>query len=350
MTTQGSLRRVRGDGHCLFESWQGGRKEQLGLPRRSKFDWRQITARWMLRNAANVFNGMTLRLWVQAECQDGHVSEHAELETFEQYCNKMGSTARYGGVPEIYAFTKQDGLNAWVWKPIHDRPSWYERTLKVEDFPGAGRIHLCRNLVGDHYDLLVPNGAVFDDDDVRTAINSVHPAPPLPAPLPPPLPPWTSSCSCICTGLSSPPRANGPTTDCPPTHIPTALLCICEKPMQTRKWRGPDSLSCDMCLRSISPDSNHVMCANQDCGVHRFNLDLCTSCAANEAAAKVREELASTVAYNEREEKRLAEKAKRDAAKSSSAAHQGRARPVHQRLPPRGLHTARGGRRGLVEG
>ena len=90
MTTQGSLRRVRGDGHCLFESWQVGRKEQLGLPRRSKFDWRQITARWMLRNAANVFNGMTLRLWVQAECQDGHVSERAELETFEQYCNKMG--------------------------------------------------------------------------------------------------------------------------------------------------------------------------------------------------------------------------------------------------------------------
>jgi len=33
VTTQGSLRKVAGDGHCLFESWQVGRDEQLGLPR-----------------------------------------------------------------------------------------------------------------------------------------------------------------------------------------------------------------------------------------------------------------------------------------------------------------------------
>ena len=98
VTTQGSLRKVAGDGHGLFESWQVGRDEQLGLPRRSKFDWRRTTAGWMLRNAASVISGMTLRLWVQEECKDGHVSAHAHLETYEQYCNKMSSTARYGGI------------------------------------------------------------------------------------------------------------------------------------------------------------------------------------------------------------------------------------------------------------
>ena len=145
-------------------------RRKLGLSSRDIIDWRQTTAGWMLHNAAMVIGGQELRWWVQAECRDGHISGAAQHETHEKYCTKMGKSKRFGGLPEILAFTKQDGLNAWVWTP-DDRPGWYTRTLKLEEIQGAERIDLCRNRAGDHYDLLVPFGAVFDEDDVAAAFN-----------------------------------------------------------------------------------------------------------------------------------------------------------------------------------
>ena len=172
VTTQGSLRKALADGHCLFETWQMGRSV-LGLSSCSKFECRKTTAGWMLQNAAKIINGMTLRFWVRVECEDGHISEAAKHETYEEYCRKMGSSTRFGGLPEILAFTEQDGLNAWVWTPARGRRGWYERVTKVDVVQGAKRIHLCRNRAGDHYDLLVPYGPVFDEDDVAAAFNGV---------------------------------------------------------------------------------------------------------------------------------------------------------------------------------
>ena len=146
-------------------------RSKLGLSSCCEVDWRRTTAGWMLRNAAMVISGMELRWWVQEECKDGHISRAAQHETHEQYCTRMGKSKRFGGLPEILAFTKQDGLNAWVWTPEQTRQGWYKRIIKVEEIQGAKRIHLCRNLAGDHYDLMVPFGAVFDEDDVAAAFN-----------------------------------------------------------------------------------------------------------------------------------------------------------------------------------
>lgn len=136
VTTQGSLRKALADGHCLFETWQMGRSV-LGLSSCSKFECRKTTAGWMLQNAAKIINGMTLRFWVRVECEDGHISEAAKHETYEEYCRKMGSSTRFGGLPEILAFTEQDGLNAWVWTPARGRRGWYERVTKVDVVQGA---------------------------------------------------------------------------------------------------------------------------------------------------------------------------------------------------------------------
>ena len=199
-------------------------RRRLGLSWRDKVAWRRATACWMRRNADRIICGYPLREWVRWERQDvsdgGELPEEAQYETHEQYCTKMGTTARYGGHPEILAFTKQDSLNAWVWQPIRGQPNCYVRITKVDEVPGAKRIHLCHSLRKNHYDLLEPENHVFDEDDVAAAFNGAQqslqnhpdpaPRPPLGPPRPPSPPlaptiaPTTAQhvlhpCSCICT-------------------------------------------------------------------------------------------------------------------------------------------------------